>query len=82
MEFIPTIDIVESEKRSNNLLVYEHFIAVCEKHGLSQAIVRLTQKHPFLFLCLPRHSGGRDELGSGIGVDGLIVKEDMRAECF
>ncbi len=40
VEFVPAIDIVESEKRPNNLSVYEHFVAVCEKHGLSQKIVR------------------------------------------
>lgn len=43
IELIPAIDVVESRKKDNAMSVYEHFIRVCEEHGLTESIVR-----PFL----------------------------------
>lgn len=40
VEFIPAYDVVSSEKKRNDCSEYEHFIAVCEKHGLSENVVR------------------------------------------
>ena len=36
LEFIPAIDIVDSEKKDNAVSTYEHFIHVCTEHGLSE----------------------------------------------
>ena len=43
LEFIPSIDVVQSEKKDNALSVYEHFIRVCAAHGLPETVTR-----PFL----------------------------------
>ena len=40
LEFIPTIDVVDSEKKDNAVSTYEHFIHVCAEHGLSEQDVR------------------------------------------
>lgn len=40
LEFIPAIDIVDSEKKDNAVSTYEHFIHVCTEHGLSEQDVR------------------------------------------
>ena len=40
VEFVPAIDVVQSEKRDNAVSIYEHFIRVCEAHGLPEAITR------------------------------------------
>lgn len=42
-EFIPALDVVNSEKKRNEKSEYEHFISVCEKNGLSEEKTR-----PFL----------------------------------
>ncbi len=43
LEFIPAIDVVESQKKDNAMSLFEHFISVCARHGLSEDITR-----PFL----------------------------------
>ena len=40
LEFIPAIDVVDSEKKDNAVSTYEHFIHVCAEHGLSEQEVR------------------------------------------
>lgn len=40
LEFIPAIDIVESQKKDNAISLYEHFILVCAEHGLQENVVR------------------------------------------
>ena len=40
LEFIPAIDVVDSEKKDNAVSAYEHFIYVCAEHGLSEQEVR------------------------------------------
>ena len=40
LEFIPAIDVVDSEKKDNTVSTYEHFIHVCTEHGLSEQGVR------------------------------------------
>lgn len=40
LEFIPAIDVVDSEKKDNAVSTYEHFIHVCTEHGLSEQGVR------------------------------------------
>ncbi len=35
LEFIPAIDVVESQKKDNATSLFEHFIAVCVQHGMS-----------------------------------------------
>ena len=40
LEFIPAIDVVDSEKKDNAVSTYEHFIYVCAEHGLSEQEVR------------------------------------------
>ena len=40
LEFIPAIDVVDSEKKDNAVSTYEHFIHVCTEHGLSEQEVR------------------------------------------
>ena len=40
LEYIPAIDIVDSEKKDNAVSTYEHFIHVCTAHGLSELGVR------------------------------------------
>ena len=40
LEFIPAIDVVDSEKKDNAVSTYEHFIHVCMEHGLSEQDVR------------------------------------------
>ena len=36
LEFIPAIDVVDSEKKDNAVSTYEHFIHVCTTHGLPE----------------------------------------------
>lgn len=36
LEFIPAIDVVESEKKDNAVSMYEHFIAMCMRWGLAE----------------------------------------------
>jgi hypothetical protein len=43
LEFVPAIDVVQSEKKDNASSVFEHFIRVCEAHGLPETVSR-----PFL----------------------------------
>ena len=43
LEFVPAIDVVQSEKKDNATSVFEHFIRVCEAHGLPETVTR-----PFL----------------------------------
>ena len=40
LEFIPAIDVVDSEKKDNAVSTYEHFIHVCTARGLSEPEVR------------------------------------------
>ena len=40
LEFIPAIDVVDSEKKDNTVSTYEHFIHVCTEHGLYEQGVR------------------------------------------
>ena len=40
LEFIPAIDVVDSEKKDNAVSTYEHFIHVCTMHGLPEPDVR------------------------------------------
>ncbi len=40
LEFIPAIDVVDSEKKDNAVSTYEHFIHVCTEHGLPEQEVR------------------------------------------
>ncbi len=40
MEFVPAIQIVESEKKRNDVSWFEHFIAVCTKHGIEEEVIR------------------------------------------
>lgn len=40
LEFIPAIDVVDSEKKDNAVSTYEHFIHVCTEYGLSEQEVR------------------------------------------
>ena len=40
LEFIPAIDVVDSEKKDNAVSTYEHFIHVCTEHGMSEQEVR------------------------------------------
>lgn len=40
LEFIPAADLIRSEKRSNSVSVYEHFIFLCVKNGLDESAVR------------------------------------------
>lgn len=43
LEFVPAIDVVQSKKKDNATSVFEHFIRVCEAHGLPETVSR-----PFL----------------------------------
>lgn len=43
VELIPAIDVVDSRKRDNATSAYEHFIQVCDVHGLDETVTR-----PFL----------------------------------
>ena len=43
LEFVPAIDVVQSEKKDNATSMYEHFIRVCASHGLAETVTR-----PFL----------------------------------
>ena len=36
IEFVPALEIVESAKADNALSVYDHFIQVCVRHGISE----------------------------------------------
>lgn len=40
VEFIPAIEIVDSQKKDNAVSLYEHFIQVCAAHGMDGAAVR------------------------------------------
>lgn len=40
LELISAYDVVCSEKRSNDVSYFEHFIKVCGKHGLDEGILR------------------------------------------
>ena len=40
LEFIPAIDVVDSEKKDNAVSTYEHFIHICTTHGLPEQGVR------------------------------------------
>lgn len=40
LEFIPAIDVVDSEKKDNAVSTYEYFIHVCTMHGLPEQEVR------------------------------------------
>ena len=40
LEFIPAIDVVDSEKKDNAVSTYEHFIHACTEHGLPEQEVR------------------------------------------
>ena len=40
LEFIPAIDVVDSEKKDNAVSTYEHFIHVCIERGLPEQEVR------------------------------------------
>ena len=40
LEFIPAIDVVDSEKKDNAISTYAHFIHVCTTHGLPEQEVR------------------------------------------
>ena len=40
LEFIPAIDVVDSEKKDNAVSTYEHFIHVCIERGLPEQDVR------------------------------------------
>lgn len=40
IEFIPAIEIVDSQKRDNACSLYEHFIQVCVSHGMIEKKVR------------------------------------------
>ena len=40
LEFIPAIDVVDSEKKDNAVSTYEHFIHVCTEHGLPEQEMR------------------------------------------
>ena len=40
LEFIPAIDVVDSEKKDNAVSTYEHFIHVCIEQGLPEQEVR------------------------------------------
>ena len=40
LEFIPAIDVADSEKKDNAVSTYAHFIHVCTAHGLSEQEVR------------------------------------------
>ena len=40
LEFIPAIDVVDSEKKDNAVSTYEHFIYICIERGLSEQEVR------------------------------------------
>lgn len=40
VEFIPAFDVVNSAKKKNDMSMYDHFITVCEEHGLNAGEVR------------------------------------------
>lgn len=40
LEFIPAIDVINSQKKRNEISYYEHFISICEQHGLKTEQVR------------------------------------------
>lgn len=40
IEFIPAIDMVNSQKRNNSTSFYEHFIQVCGSHKLDESAIR------------------------------------------
>jgi len=40
VEFIPALDVVNSEKKQNDISLLEHFISTCVKHGLGENEVR------------------------------------------
>lgn len=40
LEFIPALDVINSEKKRNDVSYYEHFIALCGKNGLEDEKVR------------------------------------------
>lgn len=40
LEFIPAIDVINSQKKRNEISYYEHFISVCDQHGLKTDQVR------------------------------------------
>jgi len=48
IEFIPAYDIVNSAKKKNDMSMYEHFIAVCVKHGLDEDDVRTFLEYQIL----------------------------------
>lgn len=48
VEFIPAYEVLESEKKSNEQSEYEHFISICERHGISQKEVRAFLEYQIL----------------------------------
>lgn len=48
VEFIPAYEVLESEKKSNEQSEYEHFISICERHGILQKEVRAFLEYQIL----------------------------------
>lgn len=48
LEFIPAIDIVESQKKDNATSLYEHYIQLCEAYGLDVDTVRNFMEYQIL----------------------------------
>ena len=48
VEFIPAIDVVDSCKKDNAVSLYEHFIAVCTQHGMSEESTRAFLEYQIL----------------------------------
>ena len=48
IEFISAFDLVNSEKKNNDMSVYEHFIKVCAEHGLKEKDVRTFMEYQIL----------------------------------
>lgn len=48
VEFIPAIDVVDSQKKANSVSMYEHFIRICVEHGLEEKDVRSFMEYQIL----------------------------------
>lgn len=48
VEFIPAIDVVDYCKKDNAVSLYEHFIAICTQHGMSEESTRAFLEYQIL----------------------------------
>ena len=59
LEFVPAYAVITSEIKSNSMSVYEHFIQVCENHGINPIQLRADLEYQiltdFIFTNIDRH---------------------------